>query len=156
MSIFNEPAFQALVKRAKLRKLLSLARCVYCWLFLIGPMMLLERVLDQLSVAALWAYLIGSLALFVWGVSLWIRGTNGLFTAVHKPLKKFLKDPTEEGLRRICAEMVAVRKEKRYPRPDYDLMRRAHTIAARNTAIISRELFEFYTTILRTCGVAGV
>lgn len=156
MSIYNEPEFQALVKRVRLYKWWSLARCLYCWVPLLAPLLLLDRVIDRLSVAATWAYLAGMLLLFVWGVSLWVRGINGVVAPLHKPLTRFIKQPTEAGLRRICAGLVSVRQEKRHPRGDYDLMRRAHTIASRNTAIIPRELFDFYTTILRACKVAGI
>lgn len=156
IKIYNDPEFQALVKRAKWRKLFSLARCIYCWAFLVGPPLLLEAYAVKLTRVWAWVYLVVAVALFIFGVSLWVRGTNGLFVALHKPLCRFLKNPTEEGLRRVCAEMVAVRPGKKYPKQDYDLMRRAHTIAERNTAIISRDLFESYTTILRTCHVAGI
>ena len=41
MSIFNEPAFQKMVRGVKLYRLWSLARCLYCWAFLLVPLMFL-------------------------------------------------------------------------------------------------------------------
>ncbi len=156
MSIFNEPEFKALVRKVKFLRIWSVFRCIYSWVFLLGPMLGLRWAVDNLSVALLWVYMLSMPVLFVLGVVLWVKGTNGIFAPVHAPLNKFVKKPTEARLRRVCAELVASRKDRRWPRPDYDLMRKAHTIAAHNTADISRELYKFYTMILKTCGVAGI
>ncbi len=156
MSIFNEPEFKALVRKVKWLRVWAVLRCIYSWVFLLGPMLLAPTLIPVLEGAALAVYLISIPVFFVVGCVLWVKGTNGVFAPVHKPLNKFIKKPTEDGLRRICAELVASRKDRKWPKPDYDLMRRAHTIAMRNTADISRTLADFYTTILKACGVAAI
>ncbi len=156
MSIFNEPEFKALVRKVKFFRVWSIVRCIYSWVLLLGPMLGLGWAVENLSVVWLWVYMLSMPVLFVLGVVVWFKGTNGIFAPVHKPLKKFIKKPTEDGLRRVCAELVSSRKDRQWPKPDYDLMRKAHTIAAHNTADISRELHQFYTMILKTCGVAGI
>ncbi len=156
MSIFNEPEFKRMVRGVKLCKWWSIARCIYCWAFLLVPLMYLEEAIVVLSRFWLWMYLLAIVGLFVWGIALWIKGSTMLASPIHKPLKKFIKKPSEIGLRRICAALVANRKDRRYPSLDYDLLREAHSLALRTPDAIPRETLEFYTIILRNCKVAGV
>lgn len=157
MSIFNEPEFQALVRKAKTLRIWCYFRCVYSWIMVLGPIALLNLLFrEDISVLAAWCCLIGSVVMLVWGIVVWCKAINFLMAPAHKALLRFNKEPNEKNLRWLCACIVSVRKEKRHPKGDYDLMRRAHTIASRDTQTISRELFDFYTTILRACNVAAI
>ena len=159
MSIYNEPEFQKLLKKVKWRRIRGTLRCIYSWALILGPLLLMRQVseqVDTLSNGILWCYLISIPVLLVLGVVLWCKGFNDAFFPIHKPLIRFNKKPSEEGLRMVCATMVSLPKNKKYQKLDYDEMRRAHSVAVHNTAVISRELAEFYTTILKTCNVAGI
>ena len=156
MSIFNEPAFQKMVRGVKLYRLWSLARCIYCWAFLLVPLMFLEEAAAALSRLWLWMYLLAIIGLFVWGIALWVKGSTALVSPIHKPLKKFIKKPSEQGLRKVCAALVANRKDLKYPSLDYDLLREAHSIALHSPDVVPAETLQFYTLILRNCKVAGV
>ena len=69
MSIFNEPEFQKMVRGVKLHRVWSLARCIYCWAFLLVPLMFLEEAAAALSRLWLWMYLLAIIGLFVWGIA---------------------------------------------------------------------------------------
>ena len=156
MSIFNEPEFQKMVRNVKLCKWWSIARCIYCWPFLLVPLAFLEEAILAFTRFWLWVYMFAIIGLFVWGVALWIKGSTALLSPIHKPLKKFIKKPSERGLRKVCAALVANRKDRKYPSLDYDLLREAHNIALHNPDVVPAETLDFYTVILRNCKVAGV
>ena len=156
MSIFNEPEFQKMVRGVKLYRLWSLARCIYCWAFLLVPLMFLEEAVMVLPRLWLWLYLFSIIGLFIWGIALWVKGSTALVSPIHKPLKKFIKNPSELGLRKVCAALVANRKDRKYPSLDYDLLREAHSIALHSPDVVPSETLKFYTLILRNCKVAGV
>lgn len=156
MTIFNEPEFQALVRRAKLLRVWNVARCLYSWVMVLGPVFALEWAAAHLSRALLWVYVISMLVLFVWGIIVWCKAIGVLMAPAHKAVVRFNTHPSEQNLRLLCAQLVSVKPEKRHPKNDYDLFRRAHTIAERSRDIIPRELFDFYTQILRACHVAAV
>lgn len=155
INLFDEPEFQAMVRRAKWHKLWSLCRCIYCWILLLAPALLLGRMMRILDRTWLWVYVICIPFLFVWGVVLWCKGSNGLFAPAHRWLVKFNKDPSETYLRRICAVLVSGRTEHRYPKVDLDLMRRAQSVAQHNPDKVPSALLAFYTTLLQACHVAG-
>ncbi len=156
MSIFNEPEFQKMVRNVKLCKIWGIARCIYCWVFMLVPLMFLEEAVAALPRFWLWMYMFAIVGLFAWGIAIWIKGSVTLYSPIHKPLKKFIKKPSEQGLRKVCAALVANRKDRRYPSLDYDLLREAHSIALHAPDAVPRETLEFYTVILRNCNVAGV
>ena len=156
MSIFNDPEFKRMVRSTNLRKVRSILRCIYCWAFLLGPSLFLEQAAAVLSGGWLLLYLIALVILVILGCVLWINGLITLRSPIHKPLKKFIKFPSEPGLRRICAALTSCHANRRYPNSDYDLLREAHTLAARNPDVIAPETLEFYTLILRSCKVAGI
>lgn len=145
-----------MVRITNLRKIRSIFRCIYCWLFLLGPSLLLEQAAAALSGVWPFLYLIALIILPIFGGILWISGIITLRSPIHRPLKKFLKHPDENGLRRVCAALTSCHANRRYPNSDYDLLREAHTFAARHPDIISGETLDFYTLILRGCKVAGV
>ncbi|GEM_PF-4243496 len=156
MSIYNQPEFQVLVKKAKLLRILNLVRCIYCWAFLLLPITYLGWAMDNLNVFWMRVYVLFLLAGLPIGIVLWCKGINGLTHPLHKPMNKFIKKPSEAGLRTVCATFVTLRKEKKHPREEYDLMRKAHAVAQHNPDIVSKELFDFFTSILRACQVAGI
>lgn len=157
MSIFNDPKFKKMVLAAKAAKWWGLARCIYCWALLFGPMLTFSKVINAgLPYVVVWIYLILFPVCVVLGVTEWIFGLTTLNAPVHYPAKRFLKKPTEKNLLKVCAVLVANRKDRRYPAGDYDYLRQANNLLRREPELVSAEAREFYTLVLRTCNVAGV
>ncbi len=157
MSIFNEPYFKKMVTRAKLAKWWGLARCIYCWVLLFGPVAAFATVINAgLPPVLVWLYMLSLPLCILWGIVAWIRGLTTLNAPVHYPAKRFLKKPTEQNLLKICAVLVANRKDRRYPAGDYDYLRQANSLINRDPSLVSTEVRAFYVLVLRTCNVAGV
>lgn len=157
MSIFNDPKFKRMVLQAKIVKWWGLARCIYCWALLFGPTMLFTTVINAgLPPVLVWIYLLLMPVCMVVGVVEWIRGLTTLNAPIHYPAKRFVKKPSEERLLKICAVLVANRKDRRYPAGDYDYLRQANSMINRDPSLVSTEAREFYVLVLRTCNVAGV
>ncbi|MBQ8610239.1 MAG: hypothetical protein IJ412_00890 [Oscillospiraceae bacterium] len=156
MSVFHEPLFQKMMRRARLHKLWGAARCIYCWAFMLLPVIFFKTASETLPRFWLWVYLIGGIVLFFWGIALWTNGWVMLRSPIHKPLIRFLKKPDETALLHVCAALMTNRAKRRYPNADYDLLRNAHTVAARMPQSISPKTLDFYTLILRNCKVAGI